>query len=110
MLPKEAIENVENFKKIEHEKYLKEIQRLTEEEYEATLNLIKDYSLEGKRECSNMIYYSMGLGKKDLMSFPKRNIIEYVVWGVDSKLRKLGYDVHFNENNHLQMFSIIVKW
>ena len=33
MLPKEAIENVENFKKIEHEKYLKEVQRLTEEEY-----------------------------------------------------------------------------
>ena len=52
----------------------------------------------------------MSLGNKNLMNYPSRKIMEYVAWGLESKMRELGYKTEFDENHLLQMFVVRIKW
>lgn len=110
MLPEEARKNVINFLNKESEEEKKIIKELIDEEYNLTIKIIKDNSLKGESEFSNMLYYKMSLGNKNLMNYPSRKIMEYVAWGLESKMRELGYKTEFDENHLLQMFVVRIKW
>lgn len=114
MLPEEARKNVINFLNKENEEEKKIIKELIDEEYNLTIKIIKDNSLKGESEFSNMLYYKMSLGNKNLMNYPlnypSRKIMEYVAWGLESKMRELGYKTEFDENHLLQMFVVRIKW
>ena len=103
MLPEEARKNVIKFLNKESEEEKKTIKELVDEEYNLTIKIIKDNSLKGESEFSNMLYYKTSLGNKNLMDYPSRKIMEYVAWGLESKMRELGYKTELDENHLMQM-------